>query len=119
MDKFVEIKIRNLVEDRISTVFDRDLDEDALPLFDSEDLIIFLASTIIQILAQPFVADVYAKLKAIIVKKTNDEDISLTEEDADVIISESYNILIESGDVHESWTSNWKYEKRRAAKNNE
>jgi len=108
MDKLIEYRIEVAIGRVITTALKRDLDEDTYLSFESKELKLFIASTLIQVLAQPFVADVYQHVKDAILEKGNDYGVVLKEEDTRKMFDDTYRILATENKIDESWTINWK-----------
>ena len=108
MDKLIEYRIEVAIGRVITTAIERDLDEDTYLSFESKELKFAIASTLIQVLAQPFVTDAYQQVKNAILKKGNDYGVVLKEEDTRKMFDYTYRIMAIENKIDESWIINWK-----------
>lgn len=112
MNYLLELKIRDVVENGIATAIQRELDDDTMLSFNSKELVLFIAQTIIQIVAAPFATDAYNNYKNLITTKAEEQGVVLTEEDSRKMFDETYIIMKDAEEFDGSWLTNWKpYEK--------
>lgn len=107
MKKETELKIHALVENCLYQAVSRELDEDTMASFNSRELTLFIASTLFQTFAAPFVADAYKQCKDLIVSESNNAGVVLTDEETRKIFDKTYEVMKIEGEIDESWNYNW------------
>ena len=107
MKKETELKIHALVENCLYQAVSRELDEDTMASFNSRELTLFIASTLFQTFAAPFVADAYKQCKDLIVSESNNAGVVLTDEETREIFDKTYEVMKIEGEIDESWNYNW------------
>ncbi len=110
MKQIIDSKLCALVEDKLEVIIERELNDEALASINTRDLTILIVSNLIQIMSQPFIADVYQSFKEAIHPKIENVGLNLTREDMKEIFDKSFEVFVSEGELDESWKAFKPYE---------